>query len=106
MSGGRTCIVWAGEQGEAESLSQVKKNVIHHEQGWLGHISAPVSKEGENTQFSECSGRLDPSWAKGSTGKHSMQEGEGKGYSPSQNVAISLSEKCCSKAGVFCLHVV
>lgn len=85
------CIVWAGEQGEAESLSQVKKNLIHHEQSWLGHISALVSKEGENTQFSECSGRLDPNWAKVSTGKHLMQEEEGKGYSPSQNVACQKS---------------
>lgn len=31
--------------------------------------------------------------------------GEGKGCSPSQNVAMSLSGRCCSKAGIFCLCV-
>lgn len=47
VSGGRVCIMCRGEQRETELLSQVKKNLIHYEQGCLGHISAPLSKEGK-----------------------------------------------------------
>lgn len=51
VSGGRMCITagWGdGErQREAELLSKVKKNLIHHERVCLGHISAPLSEEGK-----------------------------------------------------------